>query len=130
MDFYQPKSIYNTENDSEVTNAAEKYYTVIGEEDFINDGIPMKSEDGKGVYAKQIQRADGSFKNLVRVTTNAKLYNPLSIYGQESNNNFLDRICRSNLKFKTVNDKTWNWYLKFLATKNLSWLYNAEREAE
>ena len=36
----------------------------------------------------------------------------------------------SNEKFKEVSEKTLNLYVKFLQTKNISWLTNAEREAE
>jgi hypothetical protein len=53
-----------------------------------------------------------------------------STESQEKTNGFLDRICRSNDKFKTVNEKAFNWYVQFLSSKNLSWFHNAEREIE
>jgi hypothetical protein len=54
----------------------------------------------------------------------------MSIYGQENNSTFLDRVCRASGKFKDVNYKTFDLYVNFLKTKNVAWLHNAEREAE
>lgn len=130
MDFHQPNNIYKQNSDINELSLIEKYYTLIGEENFLQDGHAMREHDDDRVYAKRIQRKDGSFKNLIKLTKNSKLYNPMSIYGQEKNSNFLDRTCKSNIKFKIVNDKAFEWYLKFLSTKNISWLYNAEREIE
>lgn len=130
MEFHQPNNIYKQDLDIDDNALIEEYYTLLGEEDFIKDNKSMRNHDDSKVYAKRIQRKDGSFKNLIRLTSNSKLYNPLSIYGQEKANAFLDRTCKSNNKFKTVNDKAFNWYLQFLSTKNISWLYNAEREVE
>ena len=82
------------------------------------------------VYAKKIQRKDGSYKLSIRTGTDGKLYNPMSIYGKEKASTLLDNVCKSNDKFKTVNEKTFTWYTQFLKTKNMAHLYNAEREAE
>jgi hypothetical protein len=72
------------------------------------------------------------FKGIsaVEYIISIKLFNPVSIYGVEKDKNFLDRICRSNSKFKEVNHKVFDLYVKFLQSKNISWLNNAEREAE
>ena len=43
----------------------------------------------------------------------------------------IDRVSTiSDEKFRTVNPKTFGLYLQFLSSKNLAYLYNAEREAE
>jgi hypothetical protein len=102
-----------------------------GEEDDINHGIPTRNNDDDKVYAKKIQRSDASLKYLIRLDPSAKLFNPLSIYDQTDKRpitEFLNSVCRTNKKFKEVNSKTFELYLKFLSTKNISWLHNAERE--
>lgn len=88
------------------------------------------THNGEPICAKSISRNDGTKKYMIRIDSNNKFYNPVSIYGAENNKTFLDRICRSNEKFKEVSEKTLNLYVKFLQTKNISWLTNAEREAE
>lgn len=82
------------------------------------------------VCAKIVHRIDATKKYMIRLDSNNKFYNPVSIYGTEKNKTFLDRICRSNQKFSEVSEKVFNLYTKFLSTKNILWLNNAEREAE
>lgn len=115
--------INNTTTDSFYTTADHSAFT---------DGegyCRTESENNQAVYAKKIKRDDGTIKYLVKTDTRGKLFNPLSIYGQEKTTNFLDKTCRDT-KFKSVNFRTFEMYIKFLTTKNLSWLHNAEREAE
>lgn len=128
---YNPTSVFN-KTDPEDTDTKEEYYTVSGHQDFIDDlGFPrIKSSASEKILAKQISRKDGSVKFMIKLSSNGKLANPLSIYGVEEDNSFLNRVCRSNKKFKEVNQKTFEWYTKFLVTRNIAWLHNAEREME
>ena len=125
-----------------IENKVSELYTIKEEEEeeeenIIYDIIPdyfdgkkiNKKLDDK-VYAKKIQRKDGSYKLSIRTGADGKLYNPMSIYGKEKSSTLLDNVCKSNDKFKTVNEKTFTWYTQFLKTKNMAHLYNAEREAE
>lgn len=106
------------------------FYTIEDHAEFKDEnGNHRLSSDGQYVYAKKILREDESIKYSVKTDTKGKLFNPISIYGQEKTNNFLDKTCKDT-KFRTVNFKTFEMYIKFLNTKNLSWLHNAEREAE
>jgi hypothetical protein len=106
------------------------YFTITDHADFTdNDGNKRTVNDNENVYAKRIIREDNSIKYSIKIDTKGKLFNPISIYGQDQSNNFLDKTCKDS-KFRTVNFKTFEMYIKFLNTKNLSWLYNAEREAE
>lgn len=107
-------------------------YTILGQNDKLDShGYPIISDpDNKHVFAKHINRQTGLSKYMIRLDSSGKLFNPVSIYGIEKEKTFLDRICRSNTKFKEVNQKVFNMYLKFLQSKNISWLNNAEREAE
>lgn len=120
----------NTVPKEKVDSNENSYFTTIDHADFTDtDGNNRATNDNENVYAKKIIREDNSIKYSVKTDTKGKLFNPMSIYGQEQSNNFLDKTCKDS-KFRTVNFKTFEMYIKFLNTKNLSWLYNAEREAE
>lgn len=130
MDFYQPHSIYKDNNDVKEDLLKTEYYTLIGQEEATINEFPARIKDDNKVYAKKIQKKDGSYKLMVKTSSNGKLYNPVAIIGQEKENAFLDRVCKSNEKFRTVNQKVFDLYLQFLNSKNLAFFYNAEREAE
>jgi hypothetical protein len=125
--------IFNPLNDTEKL-ALEKneFYSSMGSQDYLDDqNYPrISKENDKRILAKKITREDGSIKYSVKLTNNGKMQNPLSMYGVEKDTTFLDRVCRSNDKFKEVNYKVFNLYINFLKTKNIAWLHNAEREAE
>jgi hypothetical protein len=128
MSIFSKNNVFGKKQILETT----ELYTIIGEEDLINDnGLPTKNIEDDKVYAKKIVRTDASTKYLIRLDYSAKLFNPLSIYDKTEKRpfvEFLDSVCRSNKKFKEVNVKVFDLYMKFLSTKNISWLYNAERE--
>ena len=110
-----------------------EFYTVAGLEDFLdsNSNPRVNDQDNAKVLAKKIMREDGSVRYWIKLTNNSKLYNPFSIYGEEKNSSFLDRVCRNTgNKFREVSSRTFDFYLKFLQTKNAAWFNNAEREAE
>jgi hypothetical protein len=103
-----------------------KKNTVSQTEDEIT--FTLEGMSAENVFAKKILRADGTYKYMIKKDSNGKLYNPISIYGQEQNKTFLDRVCKSNSKFVQVNQKTFDYYVAFLSTKNIAYLNNAERE--
>lgn len=106
------------------------YYTVVGQEDFLDtESNPrIQSEESNKVLAKRLSRSDGTYRYMVKLDRGGKIYNPLSIYGENQATSFLDRVCRSQNKFKDVNLKAFGMYLNFLKTKNTAWLHNTERE--
>ena len=130
MEFYQPNNIYKEQTNISDDLLKTEFYTLSGQEDVLIDGVPAISKEDNRVYAKKIQKKDGSFKCMIRTSSNGKLFNPVSIIGEEKQNGFLDRVCKSNERFRTVNEKVFNFYLQFLTSKNLAFFYNAEREAE
>lgn len=105
-------------------------FTLYGQEDFLDSGNNPRcqSENSDKVFAKKFQRDDGTIKYSLKLDNNGKIYNPISIYGTSKTSSFLDRVCRSQNKFKEVNQKAFDMYLKFLKTKNIAWLHNTERE--
>lgn len=120
------------EHKQSVVNHENEFYTLIGLEDFKDksNNPRISDENNSKVLAKKIVREDSSIRFSVKLGGNGKMYNPVSIYGEEKSNNFLDRICRNNNKFRDVNSKAFDLYVKFLKTKNVAWLNNAEREME
>lgn len=107
----------------------EKYYTLIGMHDSIDEESNYIVENDKAkVFAKKIYDANGSKKLYIRLANNGNIYNPISVYGEEKTYTFLDRVCKDGIKFREVNQKVFDMYLKFLGSKNIAWLHNAERE--
>jgi hypothetical protein len=120
--FQQPESVAST-------GSTEEFYTIINNHDYIDDqDNPRTKTLNTKTLAKKITRDDGTIRYTIKLSNNNKLYNPISIYGQEKQQNFLDKICRSSDRFKEVNLKTFDLYLSFLKSRNISYLNNAERE--
>jgi hypothetical protein len=65
---------------------------------------------------------------FIRLDQRGKIYNPLSVYEDNQQNKFVNKVCKEGNKFKDVNGKVFGLYLTYLRTKNLAWLNNAERE--
>lgn len=125
---FKPDSLFTKKAANE---ESVEFYTLKGNESFIDEENRARaSEENNTVLAKKITRKNGSIKYVIRLGNNGKFYNPISIYGQEKTHTFLNRICRSNDRFKEVGQKVFGMYLEFLNTKNVSWLINAEREHE
>lgn len=114
---------------TENSDLENEFYTISGDGDFVDsDGNQRLNTETKKVCAKKLYRADGSHRFYIRLANNNSVYNPVSLYGDEKPNTFLDRVVRSGYKFKEVNEKVFKMYLGFLKTKNVAWLHNAERE--
>lgn len=107
-----------------------EYYSLVASGDFVdaNKNTRVLEKNIHKALAKKIVREDGSIRYLVKINNAGKLYNPVSIYGQEKTNTFLDKVCKTESKFRDVNAKAFDLYVNFLNTKNLSYLHNAERE--
>lgn len=126
--FNNNNSIYAKETSS--IDNDELCYTMVGLESFVDDDELPRTNDNDKIFAKRVARPNGTTKYLIRLGANGKLFNPVSIYGIEQQKTFLDRICRSDKRFKEVSSKTFEYYTKFLTTKNTTLLYHAEREDE
>ena len=109
---------------------SDEYYTIIGSEDYLDSfkNPRCHTENSEKILAKKIFRTNGAPRYSIKIDNNGKIYNPLSIYGDTKQTSFLDRVCRSQNKYKDVNYKAFEMYIQFLRTKNLAWLHNAERE--
>lgn len=112
-----------TDEDKMVT-----YYTLIGKHKFIdNDKNPRLETDTDNVFAKKITN-NSSCRYYIKVGTYGKIYNPIGLFSEGTANKFLARAGKKAWEFKEVNSKVFDMYIKFLKTKNMAWLNNAERE--
>lgn len=106
-----------------------KFYCLIGDEDFVDDnGNPMLHTDSGKVLAKKITKTNSPTQYFVRLSTNNKLYNPISQLGEDKSSSIVDNTCRPTNRFIPVSPAVFEFYLQFLCSKNLLWLNKAERE--
>jgi len=119
------------QKESENIDQLDEFYTLTGDHDYYDeDNNPRLVKDGPKTLAKKLFTDKRSPRFLIKMNTDGKLHNPTNITSkQKMTSNFLDRKCREP-KFKSVSVRVFNMYLNFLKSKNLSWLYNADREAE
>lgn len=128
--------IFNSKNDQKNTDhdtniLESQYYTIAGHQDYYDENNnPRLIVNNKKTLAKITFTDKNKPRYLIKVNTDGKFHNPLNIVSkQKMVSNFLDRTCKEP-KFKSVSNIVFNMYLNFLKSKNLSWLYNADREAE
>lgn len=124
--------IFQNKTDT-ITNScvSDQYYTISGDQDYYDDNNnPRLTTDTVKTLAKITFTDKNKPRYLIKVNTDGRFHNPLNIVSkQKMASNFLDRKCREP-KFRSVSNSVFNMYLNFLKSKNLSWLYNADREAE
>lgn len=108
------------------------FFTMIGLEDFIDDqGFPrLNHTDSKNIFAKKYKNINEKYRYMILTNNYRKLFNPISIYGNNTNKEslFLNKNIRSDGKFREVNEVCFDYYITFLRTKNSIWLTKAERE--
>ena len=116
----------------ETPNYKSKYYTVIGQHDFVDDdNNPMLNDaDENKLMAEKIVYTDGREGFYVRVGTYGKLYNPIGMYSEGRLKKYMAKFGKKEWTLKKVNPKVFQFYVSFLRTKNIAWFNNAEREME
>lgn len=103
-------------------------YTLLGCHDFIdNHNKPRLNKDSKFTYAKTVNK-NGIIKFYIKTGTYGRIFNPIGLFSEGKSNKFVAKIGRKEFEFKEVNEKIFDMYTTFLATKNIAWLNNAERE--
>jgi hypothetical protein len=129
--------IFSPKSNSDV----EMFYCLRGKEDFIDDdgNSRVESQDSDNIAAKCTQnKKPKSFSNneyqysyYIRTTPNSSLFNPIELLSPIKNKrefDFIDGVCKNKWMFKEVSKITFDKYLKFLNTKMVSWLKDAERD--
>ncbi len=115
---------------SQKLSGESKFYTLVGMHDGVDeDSNYIVNNDNKNtVFAKRTYDPNGKQKFYIRLANSGNIYNPISVYGEEKTNTFLDRVCKDTIRYREVNKKAFDMYLKFLGSKNIAWLHNTERE--
>lgn len=120
--------------------AETKYYTKKGYENYLDDnGDPRLNEDCDKVYAKVVKDKPSKnftdkkrvgFSYYIKSTPDKILYNPTENYSIDPKvkKSFVNKICKSELKFLEVSESVFNMYINFLKTENNQWLIKAQRE--
>jgi hypothetical protein len=106
-----------------------KFYCLVGDEDHVDSsGNPMLNTDSNKVLAKKITKTNNPTQYFIRLSTNNKLYNPISQLGEDKSSSIVDNTCRPTNRFTPVSYAVFECYLQVLCSKNLLWLNKAERE--
>jgi hypothetical protein len=126
---------------SKPSDISEMFYCLKGKEDFIDiDGNPRVSDKDSDIIAakciqnkksKSFQAASNNYSYYIRTTPNAALFNPiekLSPIKDKRQFDFIDSTCKDKWMFVEVGKTTFDKYIKFLVTKNISWLKEANRD--
>lgn len=109
---------------------AEEFYTVIGKQEYMKNKFPMVYSENHAFAKKIINTTNNTARYFIKVGTYGRPYNPIGLYSEGQNNKFLTKAGKPLYSFKEVNEKTFNFYINFLSTKNTAWLSNTERELE
>ena len=134
--------IFNIKDNQEQTLNNSSYYSLIGEEDFIDaQGNPrINSEDNPRVMAKSIpNKPSRHMTNLnkmelrfyIKTKQNNIIYNPIQLASTVKDREpygFINNTCKGGIQFKEVPQSVFDKYLAFLKTKNVRWLNAAQRE--
>lgn len=108
-------------------------FTILGkQDDFDDDEYPILfdtvkdlAEDRPDACAKRVSGERG-FTYFIKRAHDGKFLNPIGLY--EENRHSARRLGQDLFNFKQVPKKAFEFYVKFLKTKNRAWLQNAERE--
>jgi|TARA_R110000824_G_scaffold10866_1_gene47555 hypothetical protein len=110
-------------------------YTIIGQEDYIEDGseLPCLSIDldeaNIDPYAHAMKiGGEAGCRFFVKQGPYGKLFNPLGFFSEGQESKVSRHRGHLEWKLKEVKEKVFNFYVNFLRTKNLSYIHNAERE--
>jgi hypothetical protein len=106
-----------------------EYFTVLGDHDYVDDkNRPRSNTETPNVVAKSIQTDNHPLRYYIKVGAYGRIYNPIGMFSEGTNNKFNAKIGKKAWEFKEVNQKVFDLYTSFLSTKNIAWLNNAERE--
>ena len=130
-----PKNVHiiKTSKSTEDTKRTETIYTMIGSQDYMEDGNPclaMTSEDAQestDAYAMRIQIGNRT-KYYAKRGRHGKLLNPIGMYSEGMASKRLGHAGKLEWRFVEVKERAFEFYRNFLKTRNLAYLTNAERE--
>jgi len=137
---FRPKNPKNADtNDSSLGDNIERdvvVYTMSGENDYLDDSNnpilfstkDIEAEDRDNAYAKTIRVNDNNLKYFVRRDSSGKFFDPIGMYSEKNHNKLRHHTQDRQWEWVEVNVKSFEYYLRYLTTRNKAHLINAERE--
>jgi hypothetical protein len=120
--------LFTPKKDHRLSDTISKFFCLEQDCDFIDeDNLYRKNIDDNTVLAKSINK-ENHIIYQIKISNNNELFNPFSKFDREKSYSFLDNVVRPSNKFINTNKSVFDYYLKFLSTKNNAWLIKAERE--
>lgn len=119
--------IFSPNKSTNVENTKDLFCTSDDCEFIDKDGNGRTKIENHTTLAKLITKDNNKFYQI-KVSSNNQLFNPFSKFDREKSYSFLDNVVRPTDKFINVNKTVFDFYLKFVSTKNIAWLNRAERE--
>ena len=114
--------------EEEISTHNTAFYTMFGKHEWVDDGgFPRMDSENVDTFAKSITDEDKN-KFFAKRGRYGKLFNPIGIYSEGTAGKQMRHAGRHEWQFKEVSKKTFDFYIRFLKTKNSAWLHNAERE--
>lgn len=107
-----------------------KFFTTKIDCDFFDEenNPRLNKEEDKKVLAKLKYKQDNTYKYLIKIDNNKKLFNPKIDLSDNKRNNLSNQYFSQSSSFKEVSKKAFDYYLTFLRTSNVLWLNSAQRE--
>jgi len=68
------------------------------------------------------------YKYYVKTSSDGSIFDPWGMYSEGTESKYNNEQGRSKWVFGEVNESCFNFYIKFLESRNNSWLMNAKRE--
>lgn len=119
----------------------EKYYSLIGDHDFIDDNGHPRIIDGNNnkIVAKTIKNkkqrsvvSNNIYESYyIKVNSKLQVYNPikrLTTIVDKPKDNFIDKVCKDEWKFKEVDKIIFDKYINFLSSKEERCIKDIERD--
>tara|TARA_R110000824_G_scaffold273457_1_gene461944 strand:+ start:169 stop:561 length:393 start_codon:yes stop_codon:yes gene_type:complete len=112
----------------EISSQETAFYTMFGKHEWLDEeGFPRAHSESLDTHAKSIVDENKS-KFFVKRGRYGKLFNPIGIFSEGTSGKQLRHAGRPEWQFKEASKETFDFYIRFLKTKNSAWLHNAERE--
>jgi|TARA_R100001163_G_scaffold12639_1_gene11827 hypothetical protein len=122
----------NSEKQSGDSNTIVDVFTIFGKHSSSDDDgyprLPSEEQDHHNAYAKRVS-VGNRIKYYVKRGRYGRLYNPIGLYSEGTAKKQLRHAGRPEWQFKEATEQVFDKYIKFLKTKNVAWLNNAERDS-
>lgn len=93
---------------------------------YVYNGAKEIDHSSEKCYAKSISYPENNTKHFIKTGRDGKIFNPWGMYSEGTETK--QRGNENYWKFSSVNEKCFEYYLKFLQSRNSGWLISAERE--